>query len=194
MLARHGETEWNLNQRLQGQLDSPLTSIGIQQIEKLADELSTTYKENRISRIFSSPLGRAKHSSTILQKRINQPIKELDFLKERSFGLWQGKLFEDIKQDHDFAEVFFKVSDTPIPQGESAIQARKRMTSGLKVLGQHYQNQKLLIVTHGELLRCFLSGLENSVDGSAYELFKNGKVFEVNYSPVLDQFKVKFSA
>ncbi len=188
---RHGETEWDLKQRLQGQLDSPLTSKGIQQIAKLAEWLSVTHADNPIEQIFSSPLGRAKHSATLLQQCIEQPIQEATFLKERSFGIWQGQLFDEIKQDQAFADVFFKVTDTPIEKGESAIQARKRMEVGLKALGQQHPNQKLLVVTHGELLRCFLSGLKNSVDGSAYELFKNGKVFEVSYSPNTEQFEVK---
>ena len=192
MLVRHGETEWNLKQRLQGQLDSPLTSTGIQQIQQLARILSSSHANQPIEQIFCSPLGRAKHSASLLQKQIEKPIQHADFLKERSFGIWQGRLFDDIKQDQDFADVFFKVNDTPIPQGESAIQARKRMSHGLKELGQRHPKQKLLIVTHGELLRCFLSGLENSVDGSAYELFKNGKVFEVHYLNDLEQFKVNF--
>ncbi len=119
-------------------------------------------------------------------------MTELDQLKERSFGVWQGQLFEKIKNDKDFADVFFKVNDTPIVQGESAIQARQRMADGLRQLASDYPRQKMLVVTHGELLRCFLSGLENSVDGSAYQLFKNGKVFEVGYCLNNDRFSVLF--
>ena len=188
-MVRHGETEWNREQRLQGQLDSPLTQTGIEQIRTLANELSCSHNPSSITQIVSSPLNRANHSAEILQQTFIKPLTLHKPMQERSFGIWQGRLFDDIQTDGNFSEVFFNVNNTPIPQGESAIEARHRMTQGLTQLSQQFPNQKLLIVTHGELLRCFLSGLENSIDGSAYQLFKNGKVFEVHYSPSRQHFK-----
>jgi len=170
-------------------LDSPLTQVGIQQIESLAEHLVNHSMNNPIDHIVTSPLSRATHSATILQNRIVKPLTTLDSLKERSFGIWQGNLFDEIKDEPNFSDVFFQVNDTPIQQGESAIEARKRMALGLRQLNREFPNRKLLVVTHGELLRCFLSGLENGIDGSAYQLFENGSVFEVWYSSEKDQFK-----
>lgn len=149
-----------------------------------------TSQSQSIDQIITSPLNRAQHSAEILSEKLLKPVSGLDELKERSFGIWQGRLFNEIKDDLDFSDVFFKVNNTAIPDGESAIEARKRMAIALRQLSQKFPQQKLLVVTHGELLRCFLSGIENSVDGSAYELFKNGQVFEVHFSPQQNEFKM----
>ncbi|MBV1910566.1 MAG: histidine phosphatase family protein [Kangiellaceae bacterium] len=188
LLVRHGETEWNKEQRLQGQLDSALTEVGIEQITLLADELESRSLIQPIDHIISSPLMRAQHSARILNQTLNQSLVLKSELKERSFGIWQGQMFNEIESNPDFSDVFFNVNDTPIPNGESAMDARERIVCCLQQLAHQYGQKRLLVVTHGELLRCFLSGLKDSIDGSAYQLFKNGKVFEVNYDHQTDQF------
>ncbi len=190
LLVRHGETEWNAERRLQGQLDSPLTLAGIEQMECLASSLATTPDIKAIDHIISSPLARTQSSAVILQKKLQRPLSIKHALKERSFGVWEGKLFDAIKHEPTFKKVFFEITETPIEQGESAIEARQRMQQSLAQLAIKYRGQRLLVVTHGEILRCFLSGIDNNMDGSAYQLFKNGKAFQVVYNLSKQSFKL----
>ena len=190
LLVRHGETEWNAKRRLQGQLDSPLTPVGIEQMEWLASQLAETPDTKAIDHIISSPLARTQSSAVILQKKLQRPLSIKHALKERSFGIWEGKLFDAIKHEPTFKKVFFEITETSIEQGESAIEARQRMQQSLAQLAVKYRGQRLLVVTHGEILRCFLSGIDNSMDGSAYQLFKNGKVFQVVYNLSQQSFKL----
>jgi broad specificity phosphatase PhoE len=189
LLVRHGETEWNTERRLQGQLDSPLTKNGIKQIESLATQFSNQQNSLAIDQIISSPLARAESSSIILQKKLQKPLSVHHSLKERSFGVWEGRMFDEIKQEPDFESVFYSITQTPIVKGESAIDARERMDTSLKELALEYKQQCLLVMTHGEILRCFLSGIDKNIDGSAYQLFENGKVFEVVYSSTRNAFR-----
>lgn len=86
IIARHGETIWNLEGRLQGQLDSPLTSTGLQQAKVTAELL----RSQCIKDIFASPLGRALETAKIIQEVIACDIKIDKNLKEISFGDYSG--------------------------------------------------------------------------------------------------------
>ena len=83
-LARHGQTEWNVAGRRQGQLDSPLTPNGLLQARRNAALLSS----HQIDAVFASPLGRARQTAEILAKAL--PVQVLDDLAEVAHGEWSG--------------------------------------------------------------------------------------------------------
>jgi broad specificity phosphatase PhoE len=85
-LARHGQTQWNALGRKQGQLDSPLTELGVEQVRGNAKLLNG----ERIDAIFSSPIGRARASAALISKEIGLPVEELDDLSEVDYGQWSG--------------------------------------------------------------------------------------------------------
>lgn len=85
-LARHGQTQWNALGRKQGQLDSPLTALGVDQARGNAKRL---HGEN-IDAIFSSPIGRARASAALISEEIGVPVRELDDLSEVDYGQWSG--------------------------------------------------------------------------------------------------------
>lgn len=84
--VRHGQTDWNLNKRLQGNADIPLNETGIEQAyeakEKLAGE--------PISAIFTSPLQRARKTADIVNEALQCPVVEIEGLKECNFGPNEG--------------------------------------------------------------------------------------------------------
>lgn len=91
-LIRHGQTEWNLQKRLQGGKDSPLTDRGRRQAEAVADSL----KKNAPVFLFASPLGRAKKTAEIIAKSYGIDVRTDERLAELRCGLAEGLSLADI--------------------------------------------------------------------------------------------------
>ncbi len=176
-LARHGETEWNRVRRLQGQKDSVLTSQGVEQADKLAQVMA----DKNISSIYSSPLGRALNTAKKCQQALAIKTEIVDGLQERFFGLWQEQYFDDLKDEPHFEQVFFQVSDKAPPQGESGIDCGKRIEQSLRKIAADKGEQNILIVTHGDAIRCFLAQLSDEAACNAYSQYGNGRVFPVSF-------------
>ena len=182
--VRHGETVWNTEKRLQGQLDSPLTNNGIQQIQSLLPEL----KKLSISQVLTSPLGRAMESAKIIAEHFNIFLNVIDDLKERHFGDWQGELFEELKSKGLFSSVLLNVNNDKPNGGESGLNCAKRMQGYLMNQIKNESFEHTLIMTHGEILRCFLSQLpvlngknNEQLSADAYSQYRNGRIFKVAY-------------
>lgn len=183
-LARHGETEWNQVRRLQGRLDSPLNEQGIQQAQSLAQSLV----ECELERIICSPLGRAIATAEQCRQSLGKELIVEKQLQERDFGDWQACLFDDLRDEPNFESVFFKVTDKAPPKGESGTACGNRIRDCLTSIAKQYPSQKLLIISHGDAIRCFLSQLNKSGAVDAYSQYGNGSVFELNYLHQSEQF------
>jgi broad specificity phosphatase PhoE len=85
-LARHGQTEWNVEGRRQGRLDSPLTALGVLQARRNADLLLG----ERVDALYCSPIGRARRTAEILGETLGLPVQVLDDLAEVAHGAWSG--------------------------------------------------------------------------------------------------------
>ncbi|ARD45309.1 histidine phosphatase family protein [Colwellia sp. PAMC 21821] len=176
-LARHGQTQWNKVQRFQGLLDSELTETGIQQSQALARHLA----DQNIDLIISSSLGRAVASAKICQQQLNAPMLRADGLNERDLGHWQGQHVDDIKSDKNYHEILHQFTELKAENGESAVSCASRIYQTLEALAKSHSNKNLLVIFHGEALRCFLAKLGLSSTGNAYQLFDNGCMLNVNY-------------
>lgn len=183
-MARHGETEWNQLRRLQGRLDSPLTTQGIEQAKALAVNLST----QNIHRIISSPLGRALNTAKLCQQELQIQIEIEQELQERHFGDWQDQLFDELSNQANFKSVFFEVTDDSPPSGESGHACGLRIWQSLVKTAEKFPSENLLIITHGDAIRCFLSRLNQTGAVDAYSQYGNGRVFELNYIHVSKEF------
>lgn len=86
-LVRHGQTEWNLQGRLQGRLDSPLTGLGRSQAEELACRLAPV----PYTRLVCSPAPRAQATAQILWQGRTAPFETWDSLSEMALGPWEGR-------------------------------------------------------------------------------------------------------
>lgn len=98
LLVRHGETEWNLERRIQGRFDSPLTGRGVAQAHAIG-RLVQGLPETVSARIVSSPLGRARRTAEIIREYLAAgPELVIDGrLREISAGSWDGLTFRDIE-------------------------------------------------------------------------------------------------
>ncbi|NTS76336.1 histidine phosphatase family protein [Catenovulum sp. SM1970] len=175
-LARHGQTEWNLQHRIQGQLDSPLTPLGQQQMQALADSLSAV----KIDHIYSSTLGRAVQSAECCQVLSEFAVKSHEGLNERDFGTWQGQLLSAIETLPDYNDICWQVNNSKPPEGETSLACQTRGINALQTLAVKHPNQSLLIIVHGEWLRCTLAAIGDVEFNQAYQI-ANASCFELEY-------------
>ncbi|MFJ2552498.1 histidine phosphatase family protein [Microbacterium sp. NPDC087591] len=159
-LARHGQTTWNRERRLQGQLDSPLTPEGIAQARSLAEQLVGT----DVQTVCSSPLGRALRTAVIIAERLGAELIEVPELAEVHHGELAGMTWAEI--DAAFPTVREERAANrygwAFPGGESYAQARARARKALTSCGWAATGTPLL-VTHemiGRMLRAELRGLD----------------------------------
>ena len=100
--VRHGETDYNIEQIIQGQLDIPLNQTGINQAKELAENI----KDIKIDKIYCSPLRRTKTTAEIINKYHNVQIIYDDRLKEFYGGKFQGFRFKDLSPEQKYAIQF----------------------------------------------------------------------------------------
>jgi broad specificity phosphatase PhoE len=100
LLVRHGETEWNLERRVQGRFDSPLTERGIAQAHAIGG-LVGGLPDAVSALIVASPLGRAQRTAEIIRGHLGAGAEMVidDRLREISAGAWDGLTFRDIELD-----------------------------------------------------------------------------------------------
>ena len=152
-LARHGQTEWNVAHRIQGQLDSLLTPQGKTQAALLAEQCRTL----NITQILTSPLGRAVQTADICSQILQiKPILVKGF-EERHFGEWQGKFTYEVQPLADYDEITSEITDCKPAQGESAKQLLTRFEKTLRKALKNASEEVSLIIIHGDILRCFMA-------------------------------------
>ena len=157
-LVRHGETEWNLQHRMQGWSNSDLSINGIKQAMLLRDRLNN---EN-IDAIYTSPLGRTVETSKILVGDRDIPIIPIENLKEMYIGNWEGYNQDEIKNfDEEQLYNFWNRPHLFIPDGgETFEEVRNRVVKEtLKILKAN-DDKNIVIVTHCIALKSILSHFE----------------------------------
>ncbi|WP_235282455.1 histidine phosphatase family protein [Microbacterium sp. SA39] len=159
-LARHGQSSWNLEHRLQGQLDSRLTADGIAQARAMAEHLVTS----GVTTICTSPLGRARTTAEIIADRLGADLIVVPDLAEIDHGDLAGMTWDEIDQNFPGAreERAANRYGWVFPGGESYAQARARARKALSSCGWASTGAPLL-VSHemiGRMLRAELRGLD----------------------------------
>lgn len=143
-VARHGETEWNVLNKVCGRTDVKLTARGVEQAKQLGDELLGL----SIYRIISSPLKRAVQTADIISKKNKIPYIVDYRLIEQDYGIFEGidRSNEDfLKNKKEFAYRY--------PQGESMMQVAYRTYSLIEEVREVYGKKNLLLLCHGGVAR-----------------------------------------
>lgn len=169
-LTRHGETEWNLESRIQGFLDSKLTKKGRADAEKLALRL----RDVDFDIAFSSTQGRAIETAEIIIGDRDIEIVKILELRELGVGNWEGMLYEDIKKNHaDEFEIYVTKPHIYEPKngGEDFYDLEKRITIFMDNL-MKLNSENVLIVTHGVTYLMLL----NMFDGNELHKLSERKV------------------
>jgi len=147
IIVRHGETKWNKEGRIMGQIDLPLSKNGIEQAKKVSERL----KNKKIDLIVTSKLKRAIKTAEIINKYHNLKIEKCRELNERTFGILEG-----IKRDElalRFPEYYQKKEKdlyrSKFPKGESYYDLEKRAIKKIKEILRKNKGKTILLVTHG---------------------------------------------
>jgi broad specificity phosphatase PhoE len=147
ILIRHGETDWNVEGRYQGQSDVPLNPIGVKQ----ARDLARKFIPRSLDTIFSSNLSRAQQTALMLSEATGAPLHLDPRLREIDQGEWEGMLFSDIRTR--YSEVYEQRRHYPLevapPGGETVGQVRERVLEAVKEIIQQHPNRRIAIVSHG---------------------------------------------
>lgn len=150
-LVRHGQDQDNQNSILNGHRDTPLTEIGIEQANTLANEIKKL--SLKIDLILSSPLQRAFKTATILSEKLSlaPPLAE-PLLIERNFGIMTGKKHSDILPlcSPDILKTVTVTYFLSPPDSESFPDLLKRAQKLLAKLDRDYQDSTLILTTHGD--------------------------------------------
>jgi 2,3-bisphosphoglycerate-dependent phosphoglycerate mutase len=138
LLARHGETDWNRELRIQGSSDIDLNELGRRQAHFLAQELTDV----ELDAIYASDLSRARATAAAVAATHGLEVKFDPRLRERSFGSWEGLTREDISafppgSRHD---------------GESDEEVRERMLEAVQAIADAHPGEQVLVVSHGGAL------------------------------------------
>lgn len=149
-LARHGETNWNLEKRAQGQLNISLNVKGFAQAEALARELA----HERFDHLYSSDLKRALQTVAPVAAKLGLPVRQSANLREKHDGAWQGLTFADVERLYPQEHALHRQRryDFVIPGGESLEQFAARITRELGDIVARHAGETVLIVAHAGVL------------------------------------------
>ncbi|HYX09012.1 MAG TPA: histidine phosphatase family protein [Bacteroidales bacterium] len=154
VVIRHGETEWNKERIFQGQKNSPLTEKGKKQAKELGKRLSG----DTFNRIFASDLGRAWQTAELICAAGNHPSTESDIrIQERSFGIAEGKTYEELMSKHPdiFESLKKRDPEYAVPGGESPVELYERTVDFFTEKARGLYGKRILVVTHGGVLTMF---------------------------------------
>jgi probable phosphoglycerate mutase len=149
-LVRHGETEWNTQRRIQGQIDIGLNDNGLRQ----ADAAGRWLKTAGITALYSSDLSRAWTTAQRIGAAIGLTPKAAPELRERRYGIFEGLTFGELKEKHpaSFAAYETRDPDYDFETGESLRTMFERVTGKLKALVAAHPGESIAVVLHGGVL------------------------------------------
>jgi probable phosphoglycerate mutase len=150
-LVRHGETEWNAENRFCGRTDVPLAEAGRWQAKSLAKRL----KPIPFEALYSSPLKRALETARLIAESSGlQPILDAR-LVELDYGQWEGQTLAEIMKNHPMTFRAWDADPAQVapPGGESGLQAQERVVSFLDSLAAKYPQGHVLVVFHKTVCR-----------------------------------------
>lgn len=164
-VVRHGETEANLDGILQGQLDTALNPRGIRQAELAARRL----EEEPFDLAFSSDLRRAMETAERIAAPHRIPVRPMPALREWNLGDLQGKKWSELAQQYKEVMDAFKseTGDVAVPGGERRSDFYFRVGNALDTFPKEFPGKKILLVTHGGVLKAVFRHIVGPVSGNA---------------------------
>ncbi|MCE3199144.1 histidine phosphatase family protein [Paenibacillus sonchi] len=167
-LIRHGSTAWNKEGRIQGHTDNPLDEEGLQQAAAIAERLSGEQWDY----IYSSDLLRAVQTAEVISKRLGIPVAgRVPGIREMNGGLIEGTTEDERVQRWGSG---WKSMDMGLESDESG---RQRGSRAIEEIAARHPGKRILIVSHGAILRSSLRKLVPGLDVG--ELLKNTSITHI---------------
>ncbi len=160
-LLRHGETDWNVEQRIQGVSDTVLNDVGVAQAEALACAL----RERPIVRVYASPLSRARRTAEIVAHALDAPLHEEAGIAELNQGELEGEPFRRLPETHpDFMHVWWnQPARARMPGGETLAELQERAWATMERFLAAHENEVIAAVSHNLaiiMILCRILGVE----------------------------------
>ena len=166
-IVRHGETEWNVIKRFQGQLNTPLTEKGMEKLGETGKKL----KNILFDQVYTSELERTVNSAEIILNENNGyknnklELQKLAELNEVYFGVWQGLTYEEVflKYPEEADNYFYNVKNYNAEnvEAENLKDALERFLKGINKILNRHKSGNILVVTHGTVFEMFMNYVEN---------------------------------
>ena len=182
-MFRHGETLWNQDRRLQGQLDIPLSDTGLRQARAMIQLLH----ELELNAIYSSDLMRAYSTAVVLADALSLPLHQHAGFREVHQGQAQGRLVSEI-DDLFGKDAWYKWNNADpqywgysLPQAETKQDALQRAVQAIEELDNQYKYDRVAICSHG-----FLMNLLAFVHGEKPDnaIIQNGELWQLKKTVV----------
>lgn len=154
-IARHGETKWNIENRLQGWNDSPLTEKGIRHAELLGKRLKDTHFQS----IYVSSSGRALQTARIVLREREQQMIVHDDLREIYLGNWEGKTFSQLEEKYpvQFPAFINRTIHYQPDNGEDFASLQKRVKTAIEQIVSDHHSGNIFIITHSVCIEVLLA-------------------------------------
>lgn len=170
-LVRHGETDWNVQRRIQGSTDIPLNDNGRRQAKRTARLLAA----GGWDAVFCSPLSRAQETATIITGELGLALPLLlPAVAERRYGAAEGLDFHDVEAQFP--------AGVEVPGRESPTAVVARVLPALTAVALERPGQRIVVVTHGGVIRAMLNAVVPEEDRFSGLAITNGSVHHFHYS------------
>ena len=151
-LIRHGETDWNAAQRLQGWRDIPLNDTGKNQaksVQRFLDQQRIAFDG-----VLSSDLQRAIQTAQIAFAQHQYPIEQIPALRERNYGIYEGHSWQSLTQlpNEPAPKINLRDPSLDVPEGESLLTFHQRIIEAFNQIALQRPNQKLAVIAHGGVI------------------------------------------
>jgi probable phosphoglycerate mutase len=149
-LVRHGETAWNAEHRVQGQLDAPLNGVGLAQAQAVARALAG----EAFAAVYSSDLQRARVTAEATARPRGQAVREDPALRERHYGIFQSLTYAEVKQRYpeDYDRFERREPEYDFRTGESLRDFSARSIAVIRKIAEENRGASVLVFTHGGVL------------------------------------------
>lgn len=147
-LVRHGETVWNVEDKMQGIKDSPLTAKGIEHAKLLGTKLREL--PGGIDRLYTSDLGRACNTAALIGEKLGLEAVNDERLRERNMGIFEGHSWDYVREHFpaEFAATVSDDNDYRIPEGDTKAEYIARVSAFLEHVSVSHHGERVLAVTH----------------------------------------------
>jgi probable phosphoglycerate mutase len=181
-IVRHGETDWNVEKRIQGHIDIALNAVGVAQAAATAAGLAA----HRFDAAYSSDLDRAWQTAQAIGQRQGIEVRKAPGLRERNYGVLQGLTTAEIASRYPtaYSHYLARNTDHNFKTGESLSDFSARIVTAVEALALAHSGQALLLVSHGGVLdicyrratgRCLTAARDFPIPNAALNWFEVGE-------------------